>query len=1373
MARASRFRRLAVLLALAGAAAAAVAAAAIALAETPWGKNRLRDLIVSQADAYLDGSLTIARLEGSLVGGVRLEGVRLSKDGRDLVTIDDISIDYSLGQLLSRQIVITGIALTRPRVALARTPDGRWNLAAIVRRSGTPTPASPPRPFVLAAVHVSDGTVVLRDPLDFGDVHTPGRYDALNATLAFSRTSSGWRLAFGDLSWRGSNPGLTMTRLTGAIASDARGLSFDRFSVATPGSAFTLDGRVDRTPPPTRLDLRVRAARFAFQEWGGVIHGLRPIAVVAAFDADLRGPLDRLGTNLRLRSPSGDIRAGLVLNTAVPGWRASGTADTSRFNLADWIERPDRPSDITGRTTFDLALELGRGFPRGTYAFDGSHAAYLGYAGDDVHARGTITASQVLIDKVRARAYGADLTASGSAIGLDKPYPFAFHGTATGVDLVKVPASMPVPHVDSRLAFDYDISGRFSHPAIDARARLAASDFLGASIAAGTIGAIDTTVSPVRFSADGGVEHLDLHRLGRGLDVGWLQEPRYGGVVSGRFHVQGAGATAAQLTLTGGGRLARADVFGGALTDADVTLAIDRGSLTVAYDGRFANIDPAIPDEDPRAHASLTGSGHLRAAIHDLLVATPGLSDYDVTASLTLGPSTLRDVPVDSARLDGALRAETASVRHLDVHSAAFDAKARARWGSVRGARRISSTTSRAPDLARLGPLGADGVAGVASAKGRASGPRGALRLSGRGSIASPSARGLRASNATFDYDATIADGDIESATGRVALDATDLAARGVHLTHASATATREGGRLAFDVTAQTPRGPAAVAGAADLDLPARRASVRSLTAQFGAPTWSLSPATPSPTLSWSPSSVAVTPLTLASGVSGDQQVSVSGDWRADSRGSLVVRARHVYLETLEGPQRGPAPFGGLVDLDATLGGTIDRPSAAVTFGVTSGRVRRLTYQQLSGRMSYADDRVEGNLRLDQSAGMWLTASGTLPLAAIDPRAPDGAMDVAVASSQIDLGLAAGLTDAVRSLSGTAALTLRLTGTGRAPHVDGRIAIADAGFVVAATGVRYKNARATLGLSTDRLTIDAFHLEDAGGNPLDVVGSLGTRNVRTSAVELHASARHFAVLANDLGRLSVDATLELGGAFAQPVVSGEVAIQSGELKVDDILERVVFRPYATTAAAPAGAPAVSALNPWTRLALNVRLRVPESLRLTGQDVQISPGTPIGLGSINMRAGGELWLEKDAGGPLTVYGSLDSMSGTYAFQGRRFEIDPGSSINFRGDLSPDVFITVARTISGVDARVTIAGSLASPELRLTSTPPLDASNILSLVVFNTSLNQLSAGSSRIWRSAPARWPRASSPRRSSRRSRARPAWTCSSFSRPARSARARS
>src|SRR4029077_5294075 len=59
------------------------------------------------------------------------------------------------------------------------------------------------------------------------------------------------------------------------------------------------------------------------------------------------------------------------------------------------------------------------------------------------------------------------------------------------------------------------------------------------------------------------------------------------------------------------------------------------------------------------------------------------------------------------------------------------------------------------------------------------------------------------------------------------------------------------------------------------------------------------------------------------------------------------------------------------------------------------------------------------------------------------------------------------------------------------------------------------------------------------------------------------------------------------------------------------------------------------------------------------------------------------------------------------------------------LNPEIYVTVTRIIQGVETRVSVFGPMKQPELHLTSTPPLDESDILSLIIFNTSTNQLTA------------------------------------------------
>jgi translocation and assembly module TamB len=57
------------------------------------------------------------------------------------------------------------------------------------------------------------------------------------------------------------------------------------------------------------------------------------------------------------------------------------------------------------------------------------------------------------------------------------------------------------------------------------------------------------------------------------------------------------------------------------------------------------------------------------------------------------------------------------------------------------------------------------------------------------------------------------------------------------------------------------------------------------------------------------------------------------------------------------------------------------------------------------------------------------------------------------------------------------------------------------------------------------------------------------------------------------------------------------------------------------------------------------------------------------------------------------------------------------------IDPRIDITARRVISGVEALVHVRGTARAPELQLTSNPPLDEADILSLIVFNQPVNSL--------------------------------------------------
>ncbi len=1304
----------------------AIVLLALVAIETGWVKNRIRDLIVRQANEYLTATLSIGRLEGSLLRGLRLGDISLGRGDHTLIRIDEVAVSYSIRELFQRGVVIRSVRITRPIVVGAKMADGHWDLGALIKRdSSERNRTGPNRPIQVQSIEVIDGRVSLQDPLDFGAAHVPTDFQQLNALFSFVYVPVHWTLDFSRVSWIGHAPDLSVGLLTGRFGLGPKGWFFERFDVRSARSRYSLDGTIDTGTKPTTLNLQVHAERFAFQEWAGVLRGLKSIAVDASFDTSLVGPVDRLVTDLRLSGTGGGVKGRLTLDTSVPGWHGAGAVDVDRLNLARWLDRADRPSDITGHVTFDLALELGRHFPRGMYTFQGAHAMYINYAADNLRARGRLTDTQVLITEATASAYGAAVTSIDSALGIDRPFPFHFQGHITSIDLRNLPQPIPVPHVESLLTFDYDVTGRFVEPFIAGRATFSRSEFLGAGVGEGTVGSIDTSQTPIRYSGDGEVDGINLRRFGQGLDVGWLQQPQYAGTLSGRFRVDASGTTLAGLALTGGGHLSQAELFKGTLSDADVSIAIADGTLRASYDGRFNAIDPAVPFADSRLESSLTGRGTMTVEVRDLLTRTPTLADYDVSGSLALSGSRRQDLQLDTARVDATLKNSTLTVSQLELHAPAIEGRAAGTIAlSDQVTTELNYDVTRA-DLGQLESLIGRLAGGTLSTKGRLSGPFSALHIVGDGSIAQLDAFGLQALTMNSHYDVVVPSGDGIHAKGSLSGRAEFVNVLGQALQQVSGDVTYDSERLGFDLSLKQREGrEGRLAGNIDLRLERREASLAAFTVTLGRLPWRLAASTTPPVISWNDDQIAITPTTFSAGET-DGRIGIEGTWRNDGNGALRVTASRLFLDTLQAAFERPARYGGVLDFDGTIRGTRDRPQASGSLTLSNGRVERVSYQTLKATFSYDQHIFDVDARLDQSPGVWITAVGKVPLGLVSADSPEQPIDLTVKSSTISLGLIEGITDVVRNVSGNITLDVKAIGTSRDPHLDGRITIANAAFLVTPTGSHYKNTRAEIALASERITVESLHIEDVDGHPLEVHGSLGTHELKVGELQIDGTARHFEVMRGEFGTIDIDATVQLQGRYEAPRIAGDISIVSGTLRVDEILSRALFQPYSTEQTAIEQLDAVAALNPWDRLGLDLSLHVPATLRLIGDSVRVSQDTPIGLGDINLRVAGDLYLYKDPAQPLSITGSFDQISGTYAFQGRRFDVLESSSINFRGDLNPDIYVTVTRVISSVETRVSIFGPLKQPELRLASTPPLDESDILSLIVFNTSTNQLSA------------------------------------------------
>jgi translocation and assembly module TamB len=136
----------------------------------------------------------------------------------------------------------------------------------------------------------------------------------------------------------------------------------------------------------------------------------------------------------------------------------------------------------------------------------------------------------------------------------------------------------------------------------------------------------------------------------------------------------------------------------------------------------------------------------------------------------------------------------------------------------------------------------------------------------------------------------------------------------------------------------------------------------------------------------------------------------------------------------------------------------------------------------------------------------------------------------------------------------------------------------------------------------------------------------------------------------------------------------------------------------------------AALHPWK---LN--------LKLAGSDLQV---TGLGINShwtTNLQVGGLADAPRFTGRADLVPGN-----GNYDFAGRIFRLDRGV-IRFRGEspVDPLLDIHAEASVQGLDATVTVAGTGLKPEITFASSPPMPQDELLSRILFGTSITNLSA------------------------------------------------
>ena len=1319
----------------------------VLVTQTSYGRDRVRDLLVTRVKSAVHGRMYIGHISGGLLGGVVIDSLEIrDPDDSLLVASGPVSLDYDPRDLLDKRLLLSRVKLVRPIFYARRHSNGDWNFRRVFPGSGKKTPRGATRGFgdyiIANSVTIEDGSFVLTMPWHPSDTLRGAKRDSAIKSAITAQ----------DHEVRKTAEGYAKTwRWTGIDAESPYVRIADPDSV---GQLYTTSRLALREADPPFLFHDVKAVVKVLGDsiWLDVPHWDLPGSTGSAkgritwgSDLPIRYAIDVVGDSVALKDvawvyPTMPTTGGGKMHLRIKN-------DPKKLEILEYaLTRMDvrtTKSHLTGAMTFAVGgpvlavkdvdavatpinFDLIRQFNGKPFPVDwqGAISGTLKARGGPLTHFHVDDANLVFRD---AHVPGAETRAVARG-ELDILYPAftVFHGLDVDVataDLRTIQFLYPnFPKLRGT------ISGKATLDSSWLDVRFSNADVMqhdGPGEPTHMTGSGRVTYGEVfmRYDLDLQAQPLSLTALARSYPALPMR-----GLVSGAIRAVG---TTESLDLT-------------------TTLAGDGG--TFAFDG---HLDAYPPGYAVRGKASVA---HLDARV---LLERADLPATDITARTDL------DVTGDSiANLTGRIVADLSQgsiidgVRMYSGHAALHAAN------GILTADTLSLETNAATLFASGGVGLAPGVSDsmriavyVDSLGGLrrwiATAPTdsldGSLSVSGvlYGDIRNLSMRGdllgrslFRAGQSADSVHATFALHDLPHApAGEIRAKISDLVVGGL------AIATTDG-RFVLDdkrhavgtLTARSPRGQSASLGGelwlrgdtVDARVATLTLVVDSTPARPGA-RWALTEPT---NVRASPGGLTVGAFRLEDGRGGRIALRATFPSTAPVEGSMV--AERVPLADVAALAQLPVPLGGIASARVALNGTREAPIVDWTAVLEGLRSASVAVEKVEAQGKYAERRFNGSAKLFRGPAAALAADVSLPVdLALAPRAKrllEEPLRGSVHTDSADLAILEALLSGADVTAGKLAMNAELGGTWARPTIDGRISVSRGAVALAAIGVRVKGIEADVTMRGDSIALDKFTaLSDGPGEQgsmtmrgfvdLDVLHHApGTRRADLDPkFTLYIESHGFHVLnQRNVGDLHVSARgLRLDGSIANSTLTGTVVVDKGVIYIPELARRRVIDLNAND---PDYLAVVdTSVNSNHVLLPDAPASVLQNLALQNVRIVIGPDVWIRSAEANIQLGGEVGVTKgrdprarngEAPQQLALQGALTADRGQYRLVlspavVRTFDVTRGR-LTFAGDpdINPGLDINAVHTVrteNGQDirVRVSIRGTLAQPQLILSS------------------------------------------------------------------------
>lgn len=286
-----------------------------------------------------------------------------------------------------------------------------------------------------------------------------------------------------------------------------------------------------------------------------------------------------------------------------------------------------------------------------------------------------------------------------------------------------------------------------------------------------------------------------------------------------------------------------------------------------------------------------------------------------------------------------------------------------------------------------------------------------------------------------------------------------------------------------------------------------------------------------------------------------------------------------------------------------------------------------------------------------------------------------------------------------------------MRGTLGDPLITGQLSTDGATITSPVTGMRLRDVQARGRFSGAQLVITDFAATARNGGSVAGQGRFTFNGIAGVGMDLRLEAQNATLLDRD----------DLGATVTGPITLRSDGV-GGTIGGDLLLNRSRFTLGRAAAVAQIPELRVIEINRRGDEIERPRTNVPWALALKARARNRLTVTGLGLDS-------EWRADLDIGGTVTnpaIAGRAELVRGGYEFAGRRFELREGH-IQFDGKVpvNPTLDISAEADVSDLSAIIHVGGTGLRPDISFTSVPALPQDELLSRILFGTSITNLSA------------------------------------------------